>query len=109
MDEIPFKRRLKLWLMAWAVGLVAAGFPHPVMIVWVWVFPLGLMEAFSLDNKIPGEDAVYFLVWLPYIGLTIAALLARRRADFTKLLILLCLLLAVNVAGCRHMNANMDF
>ena len=105
MTEIPLPRRWKLWLIAWGVGLIAAGFPNPALIVYAWLFPWGLMEAVGWKRS--GYDSDYIVGWLPYIALTVAALFSRPRVFYFTLYVTLCILLALNAAGCQQMNAKM--
>ena len=101
--EIPFLRRWKLWLLAWIIALVAAGFPNPGLIVIIWLFPWGLMDSIGWQRT--GYDSDYVVGWLPYIVLTIAALLSRRRILYFAFFVILCVLLLLNIVGCHHLNA----
>lgn len=105
MAEIPFTRRLTLLLIVWAVGLVAAGFPNPVLIVYTNLFPVGLRVATPWIYTV--MDRNYIIVgWLLYMALTLAALLSRPRILFVTFYRVLCVLLVVNVVGCQYINAH---
>ena len=102
LAEISFSQRWKLWLIAWATALVAAGAPNPGLILYVWLFPLGLMKAIGWEQS--GKDNDYILGWLPYIALTIAAMYSRPRVLYFTIYVVLCILLLLNVVGCQQMN-----
>lgn len=101
--EISLALRWKLWLGAWLVGLVAAGFPHPVLILVVWLFPWGLMDMIGWQRT--GHDGDYFVGWLPYIVLTVAAIRSRPRVLYFLFFGILCVLLLLNIVGCHRLNA----
>ncbi len=104
MTEIPFSRRRKLWLIAWVVGLIAAGFPNPALIAVIWCFPLGLMNVVRWDGY---ADDYLIVGWLFYGALTVVALMSRPRVLYFTLYIILCILLLLNIVGCHQMNALM--
>lgn len=105
LTAIPFSLRWKLWLIAWSVGLVAAGFPNPALIFYFWLFPIGLLKVIGWQDT--GYDSGYFVGWLVYIPLSVLALIARPRLLYFTLYLILCFLLLLNIVGCQQMNAQM--
>lgn len=103
MTDIPFSRRWKLWLIAWGVGLVAAGFPNPALIFYVWFFPSGLAKAF--DRPFPAYDIA--IGWLIYLLLTAFAFLSRPRVLYFTFFGIFCILLLLNAVGCQRMLGQM--
>ena len=101
--EIPFSYRWKLCLVAWVIGLVAAGFPNPALIMYLWFFPLGLLEVTGW--RFGGQDSEYVVGWFCYTLITVFALMARPRLLYFTLFGVLCILLLLNAAGCQHMMA----
>ncbi len=72
-----------------------------MLIIYAWFFPWGLLEAVGWNH-----DSDYITVyWLPYIALTVAALFSRTRVLYFTYYVILCILLALNAAGCQQMNA----
>lgn len=103
MAEVSFSRRWKLCLIAWVFGLISAGFPNPGLILYVWFFPLGLLEIAGKQST--GHDSEYLVGWIFYILITASALTSRPRVLYYTLFGVLCILLLLNAAGCQHMMA----
>jgi hypothetical protein len=79
--------------------------PHPSQILLAPFFPLGLLAALphGEDRAINGWMQIYpaLLGWLFY-GLISAALFkARGKQSFFLTYILFCIILLLNVAGCK--------
>jgi hypothetical protein len=70
-------------------------------ILMPFYFPAGFFRVFG----VPETDAIghSFLPvgWLVYLVLTVAACLSRRKRYYFIVYTILCLLLAINVVGCR--------
>ena len=92
-------------MIAWIVGLIAAGFPNPTLLLWVWLFPLGLFEI--AGRQFTGLDSDYVIGWLFYALLTALALVSRPRFLYFIFYTVLCILLILNIVGCQQMNARM--
>ena len=104
----PASPRLKwwLWFAAWA-GVALAILPnYPSYIIAFPGFPLGLIAALPHGE----EKAVMawmmvvpiFAGWLPYVLLAWMMSRSRNRGRFVIIYIVFCLLLMVNVEGCRR-------
>jgi len=102
--ELSFLRRCGLWLATWAVALIIT-VPNLKGVLLIWVFPFGLLRLLGWPSE---RYVVVFTVgWLPYVVLTVAALLTRRRSTYFVIYSILCALLVVNVVGCRMMFAEL--
>jgi hypothetical protein len=100
--EISVRRRLAYFATAWAIALGLTWvftIPDPVMIIAAPFFPGGLF--FFL----PREAAV-IAGWASYLTLSFFLLSARTWGRYKVLLVVLCVLLAVNVPGCGHVVNN---
>jgi hypothetical protein len=85
-------------LGVWAIALMLAAlltFPSPMAIVFLDSFPEGLV--FGRSSIVERS-----LGWLVYAALTGFAVRTADRTRYTTLFILLCVLLTINVAGCKY-------
>jgi hypothetical protein len=98
------KKRLIFIGFAWAIAVIAA-FPHPAGIVWFWAFPAGLSMFFT-GTRADLLDVV--IGWPVYIALTAWAVSARRRWLYIAVYVLICVVLALNVVGCRRVLRGLD-
>ena len=105
MTELPFSRRWKFWLAAWFTGLIAAGFPHPALVFYLWLFPLGLLK---MTGRLTGNDSDYIVGWLLYALITVLALLSRPRVLYFTFYVVFCTLLLLNIVGCQQINAQTE-
>jgi hypothetical protein len=95
--EIPRNRRYSLLAIAWAAVAVLT-FPG---IFFPALFPAGLFRVFGVrENDVIGHSYLAF-GWLAYVVLTVAACLSRRRRTYFIIYTILCVLLAINIVGCR--------
>src|SRR6516162_4640781 len=112
---LPKALRVRLWLVAWGVALLATPIPlcltspglFPYFVMYVWAFPIGTAAfAFPEHRDPPGTVVIASLIagWLFYAVLTIFGLLQRERIRYFVLYTILCLLLILNAVGC---NVNM--
>src|SRR5215218_3593258 len=103
-DETQRRKRLLFIGGAWVIALIAT-FPHPSGIVWLWAFPAGLSMLFT-GARADFIDVV--IGWPVYIALTAWAVSARRRWLYIAVYVLICIVLAFNVAGCRRVLRGLD-
>lgn len=103
-NDKPRKARLALILATWAIALVVT-FPHPAGLLWIWMFPAGLKTAFT---KTPPDVADGILGWILYVGLLFWAAKAEKRWAFILAYIVLCIVLVVNVGGCRQFHHGLN-
>lgn len=114
--EIPMRRRIKLWLLAWAVAFLAVPVVPVVLyrqfflvavwfqLIYCWTFPGGL---FGMWFAAPPPSERHFGVWailigwLLYLALTVFGLRQKRRQAYFITYTVLCVLLATNVVGCQ--------
>ncbi len=102
--EIPFQRRFKLWQIAFGLALLVTGIRSPILILYFWAFPLGLVHVLRGS----GNSSESLLVsWIIYGVLSICLWVCRPKTIFLILYVLFCLLLAVNVAGCYQMQGDL--
>jgi hypothetical protein len=112
---IPSRLRVRLWLIAWAVALLATPIPFCLtspglfahFVMSVWAFPLGVAGYAFPEHRNPPEAIVTASLiagWAFYAGLTIVGLLQRNRTRYFVVYTVLCLLLILNAVGC---NVNM--
>ena len=111
-QEISRRLRVRLWLFAWSVALVATVIPVciseprflPVYVICVWKFPLGIAAlAFQGRQNLPDGVFIGSILggWILYIALSVYGLSQRRRARYFVSYAILCLLLFLNAVGCN--------
>jgi hypothetical protein len=108
--EISLRRRVALWIAAWAVaGLVLVIATHnPFIVVLFYSFPMGLPGLFDSDpRRIPA--IILIGGWLLYIGLTFYGVRRRDWRQYFVFYAILLLLLAINVGGCRAQISGVHF
>jgi hypothetical protein len=64
------------------------------------------MEA--VGRKQAGHDLDFLFGWFLYLNLTIVALCSRPRVLYFAFYVILCILLILNVVGCRQMDLNFN-
>ncbi len=102
---MPLRTRLTNWAIAWAVALALTWlivFPAPMGVVFLPQFAAGLFVF------LPNGPALV-IGWATYLILTVLLLRSRSRARYRMLLVVLCVLFAVNIAGCKHIVRNTHF
>jgi hypothetical protein len=121
--EIPRRLRKRLLLAAWAVALLIPDLAWAVVseprfalprvvfgVVWVWNFPSGMLFLLFRDHDLGvglmAGVALFVLVWLCYLGLTLLAFRQRRRLRYFVVYGLLCALLLFTAVGCVAMIAD---
>jgi hypothetical protein len=104
MSELTVRARLLRLASAWGIAALAAvGTIFP----WSFVLPLFPAGLFGLPRSAglccnDGPDAPLYaaLGWLLYIPLSLALLVIPDKRISVRLLLILCTLLGLNVAGC---------
>jgi hypothetical protein len=92
-EEISKRLRVRLWLLAWSVALVATVIPVciseprflPVYVMCVWKFPVGTAAlAFQGRQNLPEGVFIGSILggWILYIALSVYGLSQRRRARY---------------------------
>jgi hypothetical protein len=109
---ISLDRRIKLWLLAWALALlstsvVALRSLNPMLIFVIPWFPVGLLQAIGL----PFESPLFSIVigWLIYSAVTAVAFKTYQNRIFWIAYGVLCLLLAVNMVGCTDNQMDLQY
>lgn len=102
---ISRRRKVTLWLAAWAVALLATQIPFPFAL-WapgiILLFPVGLFRCLLPSGFTPADyNLAAALGWPVYFALTTVALFQRRRTRYFAAYAILCALLFMNVAGCQ--------
>jgi hypothetical protein len=103
-DAISFQRRFKLWKIAFGLALLAAGIRSPMLLLYFWAFPAGLMYALGLIGK--SLDGL-FIGWAIYGVASFVILICPQKAIFYLLFVGFCLMLLLNVAGCHEMQGSL--
>lgn len=102
MSELSVRARLLRLVAAWGIAALAAvGTIFP----WGFVLPLFPAGVFGLPRSAglccDGRIQLYAaLGWLLYIPLSLALLVIPDKRISVRLLLVLCTLLGLNVAGC---------
>ena len=95
----PVRARIALLCFAWLAVVLAFVSKWGINgVSYPWLFPMGL--AFFPIGNMADFFICMFGGWLYYAVLIGLALIVRRRVGFVMVLSVLCLTLALNVAGC---------
>jgi len=100
--EISLRARVVFCAVAWAIALILTllfVLPHPMAIVLLPFFPEGLFVF------LPRRPAAV-IGWATYLVLMIFLLRSRTSTRYFVLFGVLCVLLAVNIPGCKHIADN---
>jgi hypothetical protein len=102
--QIPLRWRIGLLVGASVITALATVGTGLGFLLYALYFPSGLCEMLMPKNwDLPVSDAVLLILgWALYVGLIIAALLQKRRWRYFVVYGILCVLLALNAAGCHH-------
>jgi len=100
---ISLRWRISLWILAWVIAAIATVEGGIALLIYSWMFPSGLLALFTPKDWDPPVSEVVILIfgWLLYVGLTVFGLLQKRRIRYFITFGILCVLLALNVAGCH--------
>jgi thiol:disulfide interchange protein len=93
-----------LWTAAWGVAAIASviAMRSPGILMFAWNFPIGLPGLFVSSRWDPAHPMLILIAgWLLYLGLTFYGLKRRDRAGYFLAYLILIIILALNVAGCR--------
>jgi hypothetical protein len=84
-------------VLAWLVVVVLTlpGILYPIF------FPAGLFRIFGVPENEATDHPGRVIGWVIYFGLTVATCLSRRKVVYFVLYAILCILLSLNVVGCR--------
>jgi hypothetical protein len=111
--QLPVLWRCSLLVAAWLCAFLAlTGFSvllhpldlilHPVSLFVAGFFPLGLSAFF--DSDLNSSDSFYgWLIfgWSAYLGLCVVTLRQVQARKYLLVYSILCVLLVLNVVGCR--------
>jgi len=64
-------------------------------------FPAGLFRIFGVKETDTIDHSLVAIGWVVYVLLTVAACLVHRKRTYFIIYTILCILLALNIAGCR--------
>jgi hypothetical protein len=100
---IALRWRIGLWVAAWVLAAIATVGTGLGYLLYAWMFPSGLVTLFAPKDWDPpiSETIILILSWAIYVGLTAYGLWQNRRVRYFIVFGILCVLLALNVAGCR--------
>jgi len=85
------------WLLALAVSTPSLSFEG---VKTLPLFPIGILLLFK--PKIDVTFPMIAILWLNYLAITVATILADRRRTKTIIFSILLVLLLLNIAGCRQ-------
>lgn len=95
--EISRDRRYNFLCLAWVATIVLT-FPG---ILLPWLFPAGLFRLFGMRETDVIGHWWFAIGWMVYVTFTVAACLTRRKRAYFIIYTILCILLALNIVGCR--------
>jgi amino acid transporter len=103
--ELSFRFKWGFWYGAWAVTALCL-LPG---VLFFPAFPAGLFEFFGVkQNAQSNSHLQFFIGWLPYVVLTIGAYLTKRKSTYFIIYAVFCILLVMNVIGCRAVLRELD-
>jgi hypothetical protein len=74
----------------------------PGIIIAPLLFPAGLPRLFGVQQTEASQRGTFIVLgWIIYLALSVAAYLTSRKGVYLVLYVTLCILLALNAAGCR--------
>jgi hypothetical protein len=97
-NEISRNRRYNLLCIPWTAAVVLT---FPGVFMFPQFFPAGFFRFLGVKEADAIARSWVVLGWMIYLGLTIAACLSRRRISYFIVYSVLCVLIALNIAGCR--------
>jgi hypothetical protein len=105
------KMRVGLWLIAWVLAAAAIiGSALPVLI-FGWLFPLGLAAPFGASHWTSAVPtyAILFVGWSGYIALSVYGLKQAQRVRHFRTYAIQISILILNVSGCLYELTHMHF
>src|SRR3954454_21674615 len=114
--EVSLKTRWLLYAGTWGAALLGRTFipallegripSREAILIWTilsWLFPVGLIGWFDPSNPDKVENTpLIALIWLAYLPHGFFTLRSRTRVRFSSLLLILAIVLAFNVVGCKR-------
>jgi hypothetical protein len=101
--------KLFLWFIAWGFVALFTAAAHPSDLLGAFAFPLGLCGAVpskvGLGIAFGFAQIVTAVGWLIYLLLSLAIKNAKNFGRFSFLYFVLCVLLVLNMVGCRRLIA----
>ena len=103
-EPISTRAKLGYWFVAWAGVALVTLLINPSAIKAAPFFPAGLLGLFGNEENgiIAWMLGAWVLGWGLYIVLTISMFRETKRDAFFRTYLMLCVLLALNVAGCQR-------
>jgi hypothetical protein len=84
--EISLRRRIWLWIGAWSIAAIATVWgssPSLLILVYAWLFPIGLFGFEPANWQAPVSTPVFLVLsWMFYVVLTIIGLSQSRRVRY---------------------------
>ena len=99
--EIRLRVRFALWAAAWAIAIFSTAGVSLQRLLFVWLFPYGLLGLFSPTIWDPPEFSVVVFGWAFYLALTVCGIAQRKRFRYFVAYTVLLIFLVLNVAGCH--------
>jgi len=101
-SEIPTRKKLIIYFVTWIVALLIASRCNPLAIIYIHMFPLGLLTIFNLEKSIV-MPMLFPVIWLFYISNGIIILSVKKKWWFYVLYAVFIIVLLINAAGCNKM------
>jgi hypothetical protein len=112
-ETISIPEKLGRWALAWGIAAALSAYP-PQVLIFFWLFPVGMFEFLLPPNDYQRSisfniSSLLIIGWIIYGLLTIIAFCQNQRSHFRIVFMILCVLLAMNVAGCYHGRTKLHF
>jgi hypothetical protein len=99
-QALSLGRKFAFFLLAW---IATAILMFPVSLYNPVLFPIGLVPMVGASEEQVRHSWVLKVGWLLYAGLMAGACISRRKRTYFIIYAIFCLLLIVNIIGCRAM------
>lgn len=99
-QALSLGRKCAFFLLAWVVTAVLM---FPVTLYDSTLFPSGLWPMIGAGEEEVRHSWILKAGWLLYAGLLVGACVSRRKRTYFVIYAVFCVLLIVNIVGCRAM------
>lgn len=103
-----YSKKLAVLVVTVCVVLFAGLDGQVGLVLFFYLFPLGLGILFGNDTSVMG-NALVLIGWGVYLTLAASIVVSKRRAVVIVLFVILLGLLLINVQGCRQMLEHASF
>ena len=102
-SEIPTRKKLIIYFVTWIVAFLIASCCNPLAIIYIHMFPMGLLAiVFNLEKSV-FAPMLFPAIWLFYISHGIIILSVTKKMWFYILYAVFVIVLLLNAAGCNMM------